>query len=88
MVPALAQSGSGQSGVEESASAAELRQILSPGKDPSTAELEAFWKQIEQDGAPLLQSDSSDANFSFVTFLFRGGRVPTVVEKGVGVVSG
>jgi enterochelin esterase family protein len=49
----------------------QLREAIEKG---STSELNTFWKQVETEGAPIIEPDGEDPNFSLVTFLWRGDK--------------
>jgi enterochelin esterase-like enzyme len=49
-----------------------LRQLREAIKMGNRAALDAFWRQLTTEGAPLIEPDKEKANFSLVTFLWRG----------------
>ncbi|MFO7680206.1 MAG: enterochelin esterase domain-containing protein, partial [Chloroflexota bacterium] len=49
-----------------------LKQLHEAMKMGDGAALDAFWRQLATEGAPLIEPDEEKANFSLVTFLWRG----------------
>jgi len=60
----------------------QLRQAIKMGDRTA---LDAFWRQLATEGAPLIEPDNEKANFSLVTFLWRGAEETNSVSVQVTV---
>lgn len=62
-----------------------LKQLREATKMGDRAALDAFWRQLAAEGAPLIEPDKEKVNFSLATFLWRGAEETKSVSVQIAV---